>query len=192
MHFGFELEGFYRVANLVTLPPRYYPTDGFPGLCEVRTVGGQYLEAAYYALLNQFRQHPFDFNTYEYTFSPKEKQILRRRWNEKEAVSINNIYGKAPRALGNKTIASFQISLSRPTRKGLNDRQEYGIFDFVPMIERLDETFAKEIADSKRQPGWYAVKDDRVEYRSLPNFVFTEDREGITKLLDKISKAVNN
>jgi hypothetical protein len=65
------------------------------------------------------------------------------------------------------------------------------MFDFRPIIERLDKEFAAELKMSNRQPGFYAVKDDcRVEYRSLPNFVFTPDLAKIKPLLERFQRAI--
>ena len=176
--FGFELEGFYIKDGVVDLPPRNYPTDGFPGLCEVRTSGGKPLDEAYFELLRLYAKTPFSVQQHEHVFTPAQKRAIRARLNSKDAVEISNIYGKEPRALGNRTLASLQINISymlsseyRDDRGVLHPAQ-YGLFDFRPIIERLDKEFAEEIKTSGRQPGFYAVKDSvRVEYRSLPNTV---------------------
>ncbi len=189
MRFGFELEGFYKEAGKIALPPKHYPTDGFPGLCEVRTNGGKSLELAYFELLNEFRRYPFSTLHAEWTFTPEEKRRIRARHSEKTAVDIRNIYYKLPKALGNRTLASLQINFSR--ENGVTERGDtkYGLFDYFPIIKQLDEEFSSEIIASGRQCGWYAVKGDRVEYRSLPNTIFTTDLNGITALLNRITKA---
>jgi hypothetical protein len=110
--FGFELEGFHRQDGVVALPPNNYPTDGFPGLCEVRTTGGKSMEDAYFELLQQYHKYPFDHQLFEHTYTPAEKRELRARDNRKDALMIGNIYGKEPRALGNRTIASLQVNMS--------------------------------------------------------------------------------
>lgn len=50
-----------------------------------------------------------------------------------------------------------------------------GLFDYVSIIRRLDIAFAKEIVNTKRVKGVYAIKEgllgDRIEYRSLPNTI---------------------
>lgn len=195
--YGFELEGFYTTKELgTTLPPLGWPTDGFPGLIEVRTVGANTLEDAYLKLLIEYFKYNFDTQIYEHTFSPEEKVLLRKRRYEKDILDLGNIYGKKPRALGNRTLASFQINISnqiRPSRydeKGVFHTAEYGLFDYLPIIRRLDWDFRYEIKEAKRQPGFYAIKDGvRVEYRSLPNTVFTKGND-ILKFIERIRKCV--
>lgn len=194
LKFGFELEGFYRLTdNSITLPPRDFPVDGFPGLCEVRTNGGKDLSRSYFELLEVYSKYQFDIHTFEHTFSPADKRLIRSRHNEKTAVNINNIYGKEPKALGNRTIASFQINISNLVRssytdeKGVFHQEQYGLFDFYPIIKALDKEFDEEILKSKRQKGFYSVKDGvRVEYRSLPNFVFETDYRRANALIERI------
>lgn len=201
--FGFELEGFFvGEDNLVTLPPKNYPCDGFPGLCEVRTVGGKSLQDAYFELLNEYRKFPFDYKRNEHIFSPEQKRLLRKRGTNKEAMDLSNLYGKEPKHLGNRTLASLQINISNLVKTSYDrvidgkisrDSDQYGLFDLAPIIRKLDQEFAKEIKDSKRQPGFYAIKDGiRVEYRSLPNWVFKTDLNDITVLLDRIKKCVKD
>ena len=198
--FGFELEGFYRTVGEIQLPPPQYPVDGFPGLCEVRSSGGKSLEEAYFELLNEFRKYPFDKDTVSTVFAPDQKRKIRGRQNIKNAVDIQNIYGKEPKELGSKTLASFQIcisnQLSGPSERVADNRliresARYGIFDFVPVIRSLDKEFALEIKEANRQPGFYALKDNtRIEYRSLPNSLFETDLNKITTLLGRIQKAI--
>lgn len=195
--FGFELEGFYWLGNTITLPPANYTTDGFPGLCEVRTRGGSSIEDAYYSILKEFARQPFDFSTCEHTFTQEDKRRIRSRHNEKTAVDINNIYGKEPKALGNRTIASFQVNISYMVKnsyiddKGNHRPAQYGLFDYYPIIKALDKEFEKEIMTSHRQKGFYAIKDKcRVEYRSLPNTVFEDDIHRATSLIRRIQNCV--
>ena len=58
------------------------------------------------------------------------------------------------------------------------------LFDYVTVIHKLDNAFKKEIVDSKRVKGVYAIKEgnlgDRLEYRSLPNNV---DLDKLIKVL---------
>lgn len=200
MNYGLELEGFYKSGENIVIPPVGVPTDGFPGLVEVRTIGAsRSLEEAFGHLLMEYYKYPnVCFSTFSHTFSPAERQTLRRRESAKQPVNIECIYGSTARALGNKSLASFQISFSRriqertKTETGYVIDPLYGLFDFVPMIRKLDTEFSKEIKEAKRQPGFYAVKDGRVEYRSLPNFVFARAVENPVKLLKRIESCLNN
>lgn len=163
----------------VSLPPRNYPTDDFPGLVEARTVGGESLRKQFYMLLSEMdRLEGTNWTKHEHTFDTRQKVQIRARHSEKGGISIGNIYGKDPKALGNRTLASFQINISnfvgsiQPRGENSALRDIYGPFDFFQIIKRLDEEFATEIKESNRQPGFYCLKDQlRVEYRSLPNSV---------------------
>lgn len=178
--FGIELEGFCVVNGSVAIPVKGYPTDGFPGLVEVRSRTHYNLVDACFEVLKLMQPlYGLDTQICEHTFTPQQRLDLRRRHNEKTSVSINNIYGKSPKALGNKTLASFQINISMEKTHYYtdNNRSEKYIhhqpFDFVPIVRALDKEFETQIKQSKRQPGWYSIKDEcRLEYRSLPNFVF--------------------
>lgn len=197
--FGFELEGFYKPFGQIEMPRTDLPTDGFPGLVEIRNdpyKGGD-IEDQYFDLLKKISRldECVCFQTHTHTFKPQEKAKLLSRGFEKGGDVISNIYGKNPKALGNKTIASFQINFSKEgTRSYKNEKGVYEtvvfseVFDFIPIIRALDETFEDVIKDSGRQPGWYSVKDHtRVEYRSLPNCVFEEDIIAANGLINKIN-----
>lgn len=202
LRFGFELEGFYEIDGVVhperevSIPPKNYPTDGFPGLVELRTTGHHSLEDAYAGLVCENLSYPeVNYMRSEGVFTPKQRAELRRRWNNKSAWDIQNIYGKDPRALGNKVIASFQINISNRTsaryrnKDGVLFPDRFGLFDVPRIVKDLDAEFEKEIKAAKRQPGEYCVKDDtRLEYRSLPNSVFSFYPDEGRKLLTRLNK----
>lgn len=200
MKYGFEVEGFYRSLDTnICIPPSNYPVDGFGGLVEFRSCGPCDLEKAYLSIIQGMMKYKnVDVLTHEHTFTPKQKAAINARYFEKGGYSVQNIYGKSPKALGNKTLASFQINFSQEgtisvkDEKGNYDVRKYsGLFDFVPIIRGLDEEFADEIKEAKRQPGVYCIKDsNRVEYRSLPNFVFDPSLEGGADLLRRIQSVV--
>ncbi len=199
MNFGFELEGFYKQNGSITLPPTDFPTDDFKGLCEVRTFGGKAsLEEAYFDLLCEYSKYQFDIETSQFKFSTSELSVLRRRGIYKDQVNIQNLYGKVPRELNRTTFASLQLNISHCTRNEFYDKEgrfhaaEYSVFDYVPIIRALDKEFGNEITAANRQIGWYAVKDNcRVEYRSLPNTLFTTDIQKINLLLQRIKKCLS-
>jgi len=208
-HYGFELEGWAKDNNTfnIILPPDYWPKDGFPGLVELRTSGGNFIEIQYNDIVSQYPRlfnNPKtipDFHTFEHTFSPAEKAEMRRKYRiVKDKVDIRNIYNKNPKALGNRTLASLQINISNiienertiagkdgPIKLG----PRYGLLDTHRIVKRLDEEFKEEIENSKRQPGFYALKEHhRLEYRSLPNSVFTFVHMNMHKVIDRIKNAV--
>lgn len=188
--FGFEVEGFYLKGGKIEIPPKEYTHDDFPGLVEVRNTGGGNLREQFYLLKSSMDEYEnVDWSTTEYTFTPKQKTIIRGRHYEKGGVHINNIYGKSPKELGSKTLASFQINIS--SSNGMikdsygSMREQYSLFDFVTIIRNLDEEFEKEIKESKRQIGFYSIKDHlRLEYRSLPNSVVTQNTNKLLKRIE--------
>lgn len=210
--YGFELEGFCIEQGNIVLPPVGYPVDGFPGLVELRTVGGASLEEAFTGivkeLVGRINNALVFFNVNVGTFSPDQKRELRKRQGAvKSPADIRNIYGKKPKALSNKTIASLQINISDLRVKGWTQNVPhkgdetytkiihsdiYGQLDVPRIVTALDKAFEKEIKDSGRQPGEYCIKGDRLEYRSLPNFCFPGTYQEAKPFLDKIKKAVEN
>lgn len=195
---GFELEGFFLAGGVVCVPPKTYPTDGFPGLVEFRTSGGKSIDDAYGIIFGLNIQYPgVDFTLYEHVFTPKQRAELRRRHNEKTAWDIQNLYGRYPRPLGNRTIASLQINVSSllmasyKDDKGVFHPDSYGVLDVPKIVRGFDDEFAAEIRQARRQPGEYAMKDDiRLEYRSLPNFVFPFDVSGARRFLERVKGVI--
>lgn len=60
------------------------------------------------------------------------------------------------------------------------------MFDWLQIFKKLDETFAVEIKASKRNPGFYELKNDgRIEYRSLPSNV---DLNKVIEVLKQITR----
>ncbi len=199
--FGFELEGFYTPLpdGKFYLPPKNYPTDGFPGLIEVRTSGGDEITRQLFDIYRQASAlEGFAPHFHEHTYSPQERTKLRARESSKGSLHISNIYGRSPKALGNRTLASFQINVSYQTASEWTDVHKvkhpakYGLFDFYPIVKGLDEVFADVIHASGRQPGFYAIKDNvRLEYRSLPSSAFPLNGEALIRLADKINSVFN-
>lgn len=211
--YGFELEGFATLNGEITIPPSHWPVDGFPGLVEIRTVGPNHLEDAYFKILQgiyntqQYQNHIANFGITEYKYSGKQIAEMRktRRFEAKDQLDIRCIYNKDPRALNGKTLASFQINISNlvneeyKTQRVVDGKiedqikvpEKYGMLDVPNIVRRLDETFKDVIKNSNRQPGFYAIKDTyRLEYRSLPNSVFPTDFTAARPFLEKIRKAV--
>ena len=200
LKFGFELEGFYSPGGgLPQIPPKGYPVDGFPGLVELRNSGGGDMDVQYFDIARLLAKYPdIDITRHTWTFSPQERNELRGRTREpKSSEVIQNIYNKHPRALGSKTLASFQINISRLDKsewwddKGRFHYPEYGLFDYLPIIRALDIEFSDEIKASGRQPGMYCIKNfKRVEYRSLPNSVTTFNTNRPAGLLTRLCKVL--
>lgn len=209
MKYGFELEGFAVSSTGVAIPPKSWSTDGFPGLVEFRTIGGDTIEKQLGSLVTEIISLPkqggyaVDWGRTEFKFSAEQMAEMRKtRHFDKCQVDVQNIYGKSPRRLGNLTIASFQINISNQITTGYTEKKiemktiverhrpaTYGLLDVHGIVKRLDLEFSKEIKDSGRQPGMYAIKENiRLEYRSLPNSVFKIDR--LSNLAERIRSAV--
>lgn len=197
--YGFELEGFFGESG-PRVPPKSYPTDGFPGLVELRTNGGASLGEAWSEICRLDLEYPgVDYSCYAHTFNREDRADIRRRHNEKSAWDIRNLYGKRPRLLGNKTLASCQISVSNrlypsyKDDKGVVHTDRWGLLDIPKIVRALDEEFREEIKGSGRQPGEYCVKDGiRLEYRSLPNAAFHFDVSGARTFLRRIRLCVED
>lgn len=203
--YGFEIEGFdtdSSTHNIIIPSNRinFFDKDGFPGLVEVRTSGGNScIHQAGFELLKEMAKYPsVRFDICEHIFSGEEKNKLRREQTTKRSVEINNIYGKSPRLLGNKTIASFQINISNRladtyrNKDGVMFPPTYGLLDINKIVRNLDKLFEVDIKNSKRQPGFYAIKDNgiRLEYRSLPNYTMADNMYMLYEMLTKIKNAV--
>lgn len=197
--YGFELEGFFMPKGRAPkLPPKDYPTDGFPGIVELRTRGGKSLLEAYAGILAEYVKYSdVEFSKFETIFGGEERAKIRRRYTDKTAWDIRNLYGKPPRLLGNRTIASLQINISMVNCKEFTNKDgvlfptRYGLLDIPRIVRSLDEEFAAEIKEAKRQPGEYCVKDSfRLEYRSLPNFAFELNPAKAKPFLARIERCV--
>ncbi len=174
--FGFEIEGFYEDGQkCVQVPPDNYPRDAFAGLVELRNYGPGEIVPQLLEISHQMSLYnDVNFTCHKHTFSRKDQVRLIANRGNKTPFNLGNIYGLSPRLVGNATLASFQVSFS-VMRVVKNNNQDYHLgilFDYVPIIRRLDLEFKEEIVQSNRQPGFYAIKGNRVEYRSLPNFAF--------------------
>ena len=196
--YGFELEAFYHDGLGIAVPPKTWPTDGYPGLVEFRTTGFADLDQAYFNLLKEINKYDINFISLvsSHTFTKVQNKILRSRHSIKQAWDITNLYNKPPRNLGNKTIASFQINISNLIKIGYTDENKirhpdiFGLLDIPRIVRNLDKEFENQIKESGRQLGEYCIKGNRLEYRSLPNLVACFDMSDIKILLNKIKKAV--
>lgn len=196
--FGIELEGFYKIGDSYGPPPLLYPVDGFPGLVEIRTTGGSNLYNAFGSLMAEALKTPnVDFSQNCHIFSREDKAVIRRRQSVKQACDIRNLYGKAPRNLGNRTIASVQLNMSKRLRDEYRDdagalhAARYGLLDVPGIIRALDQEFHNEIKLSGRQAGEYCIKDFfRLEYRSLPNSALKLTEAGGREFIERVTKAL--
>lgn len=124
----------------------------------------------------------------------KDKGAVNKK--ELEVLEEFSIYpnGKLSKLLKRGQVkASLQISFSKHksysypefTKVTVDEKYRYDVvtkskdysclFNYVSIINRLDLQFSKDILDTQRTKGVYAIKEgifgDRIEYRSLPNTV---------------------
>lgn len=192
--FGLELELFYGARTGTTpsirVPPHRgdMPVDGFAGLVEIRSrVSADPYEC--YGDVLQKIQKIEDMFYCDLILAPQHKfcaeELQRIRGNEfaptkDRQVFINNLYGKKTRLLpAGVALASLQINFSDQLAPSTRDKEgierpaRYGLLDIPYIVRKLDENYRTAIAATKRQEGFYAVKDGyRLEYRSAPNIVF--------------------
>jgi len=106
--------------------------------------------------------------------SRKERVSLSREFS-KGISKFENLYGfTAHRNKLMEWTAGIHISFTKPTMISVGDevRHYNSMWDFPTLFRKLDDVFADEIKETKRNPGFYELKQDgRVEYRSLPNNV---------------------
>lgn len=202
--FGFELEMFCgtdETENGVRIPSLDMPTDGFPGLVEFRTIGGMSLEAAWSKIAEQaviYRFSDADLRLTQARFTTDQISAMRKQGRfRKPIVHVRNVYGKKQKDLKGLTLASFQINMSHQLSaeckddKGVFHPARYGLLPCEPIVRELDKEFQVYIKSAKRQPGMYAIKDNiRLEYRSLPNSVFSFNPTEAYRLTKRIKEAV--
>ncbi|MBV5346764.1 hypothetical protein JZU46_00825 [bacterium] len=112
----------------------------------------------------------------------KDVRMSARKRFIKSLVKFNNIYGyKCHKNTLSEAVAAVHISITFSV-DGKNGRVNK-LWDYADFIRYMDEAFEKEIAESKRRPGFYEIKSDgRFEYRSLPNNI------DLDKLMQVVSR----
>jgi hypothetical protein len=136
------------------------------------------------------------------TFRKDQKALSKK---ELEVLEEFSIYpqGKLGKLLKRGEIkASLQINFSQHksftypefSKISVEDKYRYEsstkkkeytcLFNYVSIIQKLDEFYKKEISETNRTKGVYSIKPgdfgDRIEYRSLPNII---DFKKLIKLL---------
>lgn len=195
MNYGLELE-FFVTDSKKEIIPAYKATtqlDGNPVIGELRTGVFPTLNQAVFDLkrLIYLEELKLQNRGFEMNFFPqvdvdntfiknlrKEKKFHSLK--ESEHTGIFSIYGKDNTSVLplKRFKASLQINISKNTECTCLEgyKRHFGeLFNFIPVIRILDEFFIKEIEETKRKKGIYAIKSGtkgpRIEYRSLPNTV---------------------
>ena len=114
-------------------------------------------------------------------------RVAAARTHGKPPIKYQNFYGHEyhKNAITEAT-AGVHVSVTNPqsvSRQNQSDFIYHPNFDWPQIFLILDKEFKEEIKASKRQPGFYEMKQDgRVEYRSLPSNV---DLDRLIQVLSK-------
>jgi hypothetical protein len=179
MKIGLEKEFFVKHNDKVIIVPDGMPFDDSGLLTEARSMPFDNVVEAVYSLrasIHRLQESAAKLGL-QLSDAPVEKidrdtRIEATRKFSKGLTRYQNLYGfKHHRNSSNETPAGIHISFTNPS----DFRHEKGtftynrMFDYVGIFKYLDEQFKEEIKSSKRNPGFYELKEDgRIEYRSLP------------------------
>lgn len=178
--FGLEREFFCVQDEEPTVVPVGIPADSCGWLVEARGKAFRQPREAVYSLMAE--QDRIAQLCEEYGVGMWQEPVMKvsravrhtaARKTAKGLVEYQNIYGyERHRERLIEGIASTQVTMRKTQTFWANkEKVKVGVpFDFPRIIQHLDEVFADEIKDAKRNPGFYEMKPDgMVEYRSLPN-----------------------
>jgi hypothetical protein len=208
MNYGIEFEYFVENIKTKNIVPAYKLTsnvDGDPVIGEIKTdVFKSFIDTMFdlkkkiYEENQSLLKKGYKISKQNtYTFGKDVLLSLRKDpkyINSKhlEILEEYSIYNKScskilPRGVKK---ASLQINISNNSKlvnryidKRNNDQKFINniseIFNYPKIIKMLDDKFVKQITESKRVKGVYAIKNGlkgkRIEYRSLPNSVCFDD-----------------
>lgn len=202
MKIGFELEAFClsTITKLPILVPGILPMDECGWLIEVRSEPHTDVTKAIYLLgaeqqkverLAEKAGVSLDLNPLREI--PRDLKVQAARRNGKGLIAYRNIYGyETHRNSTRFQTASLHISLTNecenhwrlPNENADRVFKYQGFIDHAKFIMGLDQAFKSEIAEAKRNPGFYERKyDGRIEYRSLPNNVNLDKVHDVLELL---------
>lgn len=188
MIYGIELEMFYIKDTSIAVPPKVLPLDGCGAIVELRSIPHADIYSAAFdikAQLCKFQDQgvllsPTSIGgSNRHRFTVEEFRLAARQSNKDTSVDVCNIYGKERRLLPRGVVSvSVQLNFSNRTvssyiADNVRIPDQYGLLDTLRIVKALDKEFEKEIKESGRVMGEYAIKDNvRLEYRSLPASVF--------------------
>jgi len=190
---GLELEEFCvsnETNEIVLVPERSnIPLDGCGWLIEYRSQPCNDITEAVHSLFadkyrNKKKLEAFGVRGLLEPIAIPSKKVregARRRFR-KEVQGFNNIYKyTSHRNTAREATAAVHISVTY-NRDFIGQRPINGMFDYAHFIKYMDSQFKDEIKSTKRNPGFYQVKDfGRFEYRSLPNNI------SLSKLIDVVN-----
>lgn len=207
MKYGLELE-FFVLNDANEIIPAYKATtslDGDPVIGELRTgVHSNMVDAVFemnkLLFLERKSLRSKGFTLALISEAKLSKDVLKSLRKDKnyvnskqlEVLEEKSIYGKSTGKILPIGVykASLQINISDSREVSLSIKdsnnnwkagtKEVGdVFDYISIISEYDKLFKKQIANSKRVAGVYAIKNGingkRIEYRSLPNTIELSD-----------------
>lgn len=215
--YGFELECWLVTPAPETVDYSYIPVspilfkdaigyDDNGYLAEIRTYGAGKLAEQYGNILagmSKIYQATKDTTTLVCT-STKDVDLSTRTIKAVQACThgnmtvkcfdagIQNIYSKTVAPAKFKT--SFQINISYEQRILISNEERVVniMFDFAPIIRKLDKTFTDDIKYHGRKPGCYRIKQGvngmYVEYMSLPAQIVWSDPVDVLGRLQSVLK----
>lgn len=204
-NYGIELE-FFIIKDGVPVPAYLHTNnlDGCQMIGEIKSIVSPDIVSVIFDTKKKLYQERVKLNANgldlalisQATFTDQDlKERRRNQGKEFKQLDEKSIYfGRTGKLLPRKLFkASLPLNISdnktkfitssRLSNGVLTDRSyhiEYSeTFDYFSIIRKLDLKFKKEIKESNRIPGVYAIKTGekglRIEYRSLPNNVDLED-----------------
>lgn len=186
MKYGLEKELFILKNSIIQMVPlgSGLPYDENGILIEARGEPSENICLAVHNLMaEEYRikqlTNKAGFETSDFPIGTVTRDFKREvgRCYSKGILCFQNMYGyKDHRHNQNEITAGIHISFTSPKTRIVhkdNVHEEITMntfFDFIKYVKALDNAFKDEIKKSKRNPGFYELKDDgRVEYRSLPS-----------------------
>lgn len=195
MMYGLEKEYFLTDSKgkLIAVPTDKLPFDSCGVLVEARGKPYDNIREAIFSLLAEEDRiktivKNLGYNLIESPFEKIDKELkyLLMRTFDKGTIKYNNLYGYLKHKTGENIInAGIHISITEPIR--VKRENDYHIvnknIDWFRFFKYLDTCFKEEINQSRRNIGFYELKNDgRIEYRSLPNTI------NLTKVIDVIEQ----
>lgn len=183
MKYGFEREFFVKDADgNYVLTPTGLPHDDCGFLAESRGVPQSDPLTAVFCLYADERKLNETAEKLNLTLVletavklPAKLRLEAIRKYGKAAIpqSRGNVYGRFAPFSHAVQHAGLHVHFSE--EELIDGRRVARMFDFVPLVQKLDKAFAGEIKAARRAPGYYEMKPYGVEYRSLPATVNPED-----------------
>ena len=181
LRYGFEREYFVLKGKQHVAVPKYMPEDACGYLAEARGLPATTpIDAVYNLFAAEYKlQAEAKKNNVRLSCKPATRELPREftkhmlQTHGKNIAKSHNAYGYVFPD-NNYSYAGLHVHFSDQrdiTHIGPANTTQTVIaaqLDMPRIINALDRKFIKEIAEAKRQEGWYELKPWGFEYRSLP------------------------